>query len=165
MRLTAMALTCDMTRAVVIAGSNKLTGDGMRHEIWADRGGLHGQVQHGGGTQDDMDKANQFFISSWASLLTKLKLTPEGDGNILDNTASIFHFEGGNGGRAADGGGSLNHSTDNMTALLAGKAGGLKSGQHLVAQDVHPVAVFNTALKAMGIDERIGEIQETLDLF
>ena len=165
MRLSAMALTCDMTRAVVLVGSSRLTGDGMRHEIWANRGGLHGQVQHGGGTQDDMDKANGFFIASWASLMNKLKMTSEGVGNILDNTAAVFHFEGGNGGRAADGGGSLNHSTDNMTSLIAGRAGGLKSGQHLVAKDVHPVAVINTALKAIGIDDRIGEMQETLPLF
>ena len=167
MRLSAMALTCDMTRAIVISGSNILVGDGMRHEVWGYRGGLHGQVQHGGGTQDDMDVANEFFISSWASLLNKLKMTPEGAGNILDNTASIFQFEGGNGGRGADGGGSLNHSTDNMTTFLAGKAGGLKSGQHLVAKNSHPTAVHNTALKALGIDERIGdsEIQETLNLF
>ena len=60
--------------------------------------------------------------------------------------------------------GNPNHSTDNMVMLVAGRAGGLKAGQHIVAKDKHPAHVFNTALQALGISKNLGEISGTVPL-
>ncbi len=67
--------------------------------------------------------------------------------------------------RSGDGGGDPNHSVDNAIAMVAGRAGGLVSGQHVVltGRDVHPTAVLNTAMRAVGVRETLGEVTATVD--
>lgn len=50
------------------------------------------------------------------------------------------------------------HSTENMACMIAGRAGGLKGGQHLVATGMHPGNVLNTAMRAVGVDQDLGEV-------
>jgi hypothetical protein len=45
-----------------------------------------------------------------------------------------------------------------MSALIAGHAGGLKQGQHVVAKDVHPASVVITAMNAVGVPGGLGEV-------
>jgi hypothetical protein len=45
-----------------------------------------------------------------------------------------------------------------MACMIAGRAGGLKGGQHIVAQDMHPGNVLNTAMRAVGVDKDLGEV-------
>lgn len=161
--LVQMALACDMTRVVSLSMTDKLTGAGMAHPLWSHIGGLHADVQHAS-TNADLDEANRWFVAQYAGLLAKLKAVTEGAGTLLDQSAALFLMEGGKGGRAADGGGDQNHSTDNMVMLLAGRAGGLKPGQHIVAPaDTHVAAVMNTALRAVGVNETLGEIPGFVD--
>ena len=49
-------------------------------------------------------------------------------------------------------------TTENMACMIAGRAGGLKGGQHLVATGMHPGNVLNTAMRAGGVDQDLGEV-------
>jgi hypothetical protein len=161
--LTQMALACDLTRVVSLSMTDKLTGPGMSHTLWSHIGGLHADVQHAS-SNEDLDNANRWFVGQYAALLAKLKAVTEGAGTMLDQSVALFCMEGGKGGRAADGGGDQNHSTDNMVMLVAGRAGGLKAGQHLVAPtDAHVGTVMNTAMRAVGVTETLGEIDGYID--
>jgi hypothetical protein len=161
--LIQMALACDLTRVVSLSMTDKLTGAGMAHPLWSHIGGLHADVQHES-TNEDLDTANRWFVGQYASLLAKLKAVSEGAGTMLDRSVALFCMEGGKGGRAADGGGDQNHSTDNMVMLVGGRAGGLKPGQHIVAPtDAHVATVMNTAMRAVGVSQTLGEIDGYID--
>jgi hypothetical protein len=167
--LTELAFACDMTRVITIGGASAMTGTGMRHPTWNHVGGLHGEVQHGG-SQDELDNANRWFVDVYARIVARFKATPEGQGNVLDNTAAIFMMEGGKGlsddpQRSGDGGADANHSVDNAVAFLAGRVGGLAAGQHvnLTGKDLHPTKVITTAYQALGIDPTLGEISGAIE--
>jgi hypothetical protein len=106
----------------------------------------------------------------YARIVERLKAIPEGAGNALDSTVGVFAMEGGKGltddpQRSGDGGGDPNHSVDNVVMMVAGRAGGLVSGRHVVltGRDVHPTAVLNTAMRAVGVTSTLGEITATVD--
>jgi hypothetical protein len=161
--LIQMALACDLTRVVSLSMTDKLTGSGMAHPLWSRIGGLHADVQHTASNQE-LDTANRWFVAQYAALLAKLKGVSEGAGTLLDQSVAVFCMEGGKGGRAADGGGDQNHSTDNMVMLVGGHAGGLKAGVHVAAPtDAHVGAVFNTAMRAVGVSETLGDIDGYID--
>ena len=156
--LIQMALACDLTRTVALYMSDKTTGEGMPHPAWNNGvGGLH-HVQHFTNNAS-LNDANRLIVGYYADLLSKLKALSEGPGNLLDRTAAVFCMEGGKAGRMADGGGDPNHSTDNMVSLLAGRAGGLVPGQHVLANEDHQAIVFNTAIRAVGLDLEVGDIR------
>ena len=50
------------------------------------------------------------------------------------------------------------HSTENMACLIAGRAGGLSPGQHVVAAGKHPANVLITAMNAVGVPGNLGEL-------
>lgn len=119
------------------------------------RADLH-EVGHNG----DADNRGQQLVStvlrwhmlSYAHLLNRLRDTPEGAGNLLDNSAIIFMPEGGHGPQLNDGGVTDNqtHSTENMCLLVAGRAGGLQPGRHIRTQQAHPGSVLLSAMQAVG---------------
>lgn len=160
--LIQLAFACDMTRSISICGSNRLTGAGMRHQMWDHIGGLHADVQHGS-SQSDLDDANRWFVEQYATILAGLAAVPEADGTVLDHCAAVFAMEGGRDGRMADNGSDPNHSTDNMVYLLAGRAGGLSPGQHIRRPDQHPSLVMTTAMRALGLPDQLGEISGSFD--
>jgi hypothetical protein len=84
---------------------------------------------------------------------------------MLDSTAMILCFEGGIGFDPEQGNMGEAHSTENMVVLIGGRAGGLHSspGRHIRRQDEHPVKVINTAMKAVGVDQQLGEVPGTFD--
>jgi hypothetical protein len=51
------------------------------------------------------------------------------------------------------------HSTENMVAYIAGRAGGLKPGQHVAAKGKHPANVVASALNAVGVPGDLGEVK------
>ena len=55
------------------------------------------------------------------------------------------------------------HSTENMCCLLAGRAGGLGAGQHVVAEGMHPCHALNSAMQAVGVDAQMGEVSGVID--
>jgi hypothetical protein len=63
----------------------------------------------------------KWHVDEFAYLIGRLKATPEGDGNLLDNTLIVFVHEHAE---------ANPHKTSGMAAILAGHAGGLKAGRH-----------------------------------
>ncbi|MEM6991847.1 MAG: DUF1552 domain-containing protein, partial [Myxococcota bacterium] len=133
---------------------------------------LH-EVTHGaiGSGQDDMQDAlgecAAWHLKHYARLVQKLRDTEDIDGtSLLDSTALVFAFEGGWGFDLETGGTNSPHSTENMCVLIGGKAGGLHSnnvGEHIIGADRHPTAVLNTALRAAGVQETLGEVPGLID--
>lgn len=157
--LIHMAMACDMARTASLQmtmfqshlSMYQLTGQATDcHELG------HGGVS--GGTMA-VSKGIAWHVKHFTYLVQKFKDTPEGNGDMLDNMAIVFALEGGHGrdpGGQAD---NSSHSTENMAMMVAGRAGGLKPGQHVVAQGKHPANVLVTAMKAVGYgSDSLGEV-------
>jgi hypothetical protein len=105
-----------------------------------------------------VSKAIAWHMKHFAYLLMKLRDTPEGAGKVIDNCALVFLHEGGHGLDTATAKTNSTHSTENMACLIAGRAGGLKPGQHVAATGKHPANVLITAMNAVGVPGNLGEV-------
>ena len=106
----------------------------------------------------DFQKINVYHVSLVPYLLEKLKKTPDGDGNLLDNTLVIYGSAMGN---------SNMHNHKRCPLFFAGHAGGrLKGNLHVKAADGTPMAnAMLSALHAMGIElPAFGDSTGALDL-
>ena len=107
-----------------------------------------------------------WHVGHFARLVQKLRDTPEVDGSsVLDHSALVLVFEGG-WGYDPESGEALNvHSSENMSALIAGRVGGLNpnGGVHVSNAGGHPTQVINTALRAVGVDHEMGEVPGVVD--
>jgi hypothetical protein len=63
----------------------------------------------------------RWHVEEFAYLVGRLKATPEGAGNVLDNTLALFVHEHAE---------ANSHKNNNLAVLLAGHAGGMKTGLH-----------------------------------
>jgi hypothetical protein len=107
----------------------------------------------------EVSKAIAWHMKHFAYLIGKLKGTAEGTGNVLDNTVAVMLHEGGHGFDPASGKQWSSHSTENMACLIAGSAGGLKPGKHVVATGKHPANVLVSAMNAAGVaSTSLGEV-------
>ena len=165
--LMHMAFVCDMTRV----GTLMFTMWQSVMNIQAVSG--HGVVQHGlfhPGANSLTSVAALNDLIAWhmdrfGYLVAKLRDTPEGAGSVLDNCAIAFVNEGGDGPGMNDPiGGALSiasHAPQNMCTLIAGGAGGLRQGEHIVAPNGnnHPASVLLTLMHAVGAQApQLGEI-------
>jgi uncharacterized protein DUF1552 len=80
----------------------------------------HGQVETPRGMRILRDIC-RWHVEEFAYLVAKLKATPEGAGNLLDNTALIFVHEHAEANL---------HKNNNLSLILAGHAGKMKTGLH-----------------------------------
>jgi hypothetical protein len=92
-----------------------------------------------------------YHIRLFVSYLEKLRATPDGDGNLLDNVLLLY-------------GGGISNSDRHThgplpTLLLGGGAGSLKGGRHLVYPENTPLTNLQlTLLHKMGVAaERLGD--------
>lgn len=165
-----MAFACDISRAasLQLTYSNCFMNMFPLVNLPSD---LH-EVSHGsiGASQADTQVAlatcAAWHVKHFARLVQKLRDTEDVDGgSLLDNTAVVLGFEGGWGFDPQGNAGNSPHSTENMVLLVGGHAGGLNTsgGRHIVAQGVHPTAVLNTALQAVGVESTLGEVSEKVD--
>jgi len=94
----------------------------------------------------DFMKINRYHVSMVPYFLGKLKNTPDGDGNLLDNTLVIYGSPMGN---------SNVHNHKRCPLFLAGHAGGqLKGNMHIKAADGTPMAnAMLTLLHNLGLDD------------
>lgn len=157
--LIQMAFACDLTRV-----------GALMYTFWQsvmDMGPISGvpmvlhEIQHTG-TAVQLVPCVQWHMNEFAYLVQKLRDTPEGDGNLLTNTAAVMLLEGGFGASQFGGDANRSHSTENMIALTAGSAGGLITGEHIVAPEAfsHPANVLITALRAVGSTETVfGQVE------
>ncbi len=131
-----------------------------------DRGAIH-QLSHSGNEgAKHMASVLAWHNKHFAYLVAKLRDTQEGQATILDQSALVMTHEGGYGIDALDNADGRTHSTENMACLIAGRAGGLRPGRHVRAVDRHPAEVLKTAMKAVGVNDRLGEVSAHIeDLF
>ncbi len=160
--LLHMALTCDLTRSATLMYTmwqsflniEPLTGLSWNQHI----------MQHQGQTTH-INQMIAWHMDHFGRLVAKLRDTPEGDGSVLDNCALVFLIEGGHGEDIEFGQPWSSHTTENMACLVAGRAGGLSPGRHVVAPAAsdHPVNVLLTAMEAVGAPTAsLGEVSGTI---
>ncbi len=107
----------------------------------------------------DFAKINTYHVSLMPYFLEKLKNTPDGDKNLLENTMVLYGSPMGN---------SNVHNHKRCPLFLAGHAGGtLKGNLHLKAADGTPMAnVMLTLMHNLGLDDiqQFGDSTNTFDL-
>ncbi len=161
--LVAMAFACDMARSGTLMLTMAQSHMNM-HPLIAVPYDMH-EVGHAMKTPD-MSRGIAWHVKQFAYLVQKLGATPDGAGKLLDSSALVYLNEGGHGYDPEGKKDNSAHSTDRMAALIAGRAGGLKPGKHIVAAGKHPVNVVNSAMKAVGVDKNLGEVVGVIpDLF
>ena len=159
--LIHMAFACDLTRSASLMFTMFQSHMNM-YELTGHKCDLH-EIGHNGdpvsrGTLG-VSKGIAWHMKHFAYLLGKLKATSEGAGSLLDSSAILFLHEGGHGLDTATAKTNSSHSTENMACLIAGRAGGIKGGQHVVAAGKHPANVLLTAMNAVGVaGNTLGEV-------
>jgi len=157
--LQAIAFASDTTRVFAF----KLGRDAS-NRVYADsgfKGAFHSASHH----QDrddritDYSKINKYHVSMIPYFLEKLKNTPDGESNVLENTLLLYGSPMGN---------SNVHNHKRCPLFLAGHAGGaLKGGLHVKAADGTPMAnALLTAAHALGLEDMksIGDSTGAMDL-
>jgi hypothetical protein len=153
--LLHMAFTCDLTRSATLAYTFAQCFIDTKALLGIQQTDVH-ELGHGAGSDEDKADAFAWHMKHFGYLVAKLRDTPDGAGTLLDNTVMVFMPEGG-----WDNGEP--HSGENMVALIAGRAGGLKAGKHVKATGKHPVQVLISAMNAAGVaTDTLGEISGQL---
>jgi hypothetical protein len=165
--LIHMAFVCDLTRVATL----QITVFQSHMNVYPVTNMLGTPIlsdQHEVGHNGDTDNRGQIAVSTvlkwhithYAYLLQKMKETPEGAGNLLDNSAIVFLPEGGHGTQLNDGStADQTHSTENMVALIGGRAGGLNPGRHIDGSGAHPAQALISAMQAAGYQgDTLGEV-------
>ena len=130
--LQALAFASDITRVFAF----KLGRDAS-NRAFPDSGykGAFHSASHHQDKEDrilDFAKINTYHVSMVPYFLEKLKNTPDGDGNLLDNSVVLYGSPMGN---------SNVHNHKRVPLFLAGHAGGaLKGNLHIKATDGTPLA-------------------------
>jgi hypothetical protein len=131
--MIALAFESDVTRVSTFMFGNSVSTvnfsflDGVNES--------HHETSHHQNKQEKLDqyeKISTWHVAQFAYLLNKLRAIPEGDSNVLDNSAILF------GSALRDGN---KHSPHDVPLLLAGNAGGaLKSGLHVKLPNDSPMS-------------------------
>ena len=153
-----MAFACDLSRVAAI----RLTMD----QTFLNMGPLSGaasdmhELTHGAVSDDAHGDAVGWHVKHFARLISLLGDTVELDGStLLDHTTVVMLFEGGFGFDPEGGSDTSAHSTENMVALIGGRAGGLQGGLHIAAPGAHPATVVLSGMQAAGVAvDMLGEI-------
>jgi hypothetical protein len=173
--LIHMAFVCDLTRAATLQitafqshmnviplvdqlateiGRPGLTLRADLHEV-----GHNGDGQSKGQVQVSM--MLYWHVKHYAYLMKKLKDTPEGAGNVLDNSCIVFMPEAGHGTQLNDASSPFaTHSVEDMILLVGGRAGTLRPGRHHHGNNsVHPAQVLLAAMQSVGYSsDTFGEV-------
>ena len=107
----------------------------------------------------DFAKINKYHVGQLPYFLKKLKETPDGDGNLLDNTLVMYGSPMGD---------SNIHNHKRCPLFFVGKAGGaLKGGLHIKAADGTPMAnAMFAAMQGIGLTDlqSFGDSTRAMDL-
>src|SRR5262245_2431525 len=156
--MQVVAFASDVTRVVAF----KLSRD-VSNRVYPETGvntGFH-IASHHGEREDrilDLAKINKYHVSLVPYFLKKLKETPDGDSNLLENSLLIYGSPMGN---------SNVHNHKRCPLFLAGHAGGkLKGNMHIKAADGTPMAnAMLAALKISGVElDSFGDSSKVMDL-
>jgi hypothetical protein len=122
--------------------------------------GFHIASHHGEREERILDfaKINKYHVGLLPHFLEKLKKTPDGDSNVLENSVVIYGSAMGN---------PNVHNHKRCPLLVLGHAGGqIKGNLHVKAAEGTPMAnAMLSALHSLGVEaERFGDSAAPLDL-
>jgi hypothetical protein len=144
--LQALAFASDLTRVTAFKLSRDVSG-----RVYKEAGvstGFHNASHHAEREErvKEFARINRYHVSLVPYFLERLKSTPDGDSNLLENSLVIYGSSMGN---------PNVHNHKRCPLFLAGHAGGeLKGGLHLKAPDGTPMAnVFLPLLHKLGLDD------------
>lgn len=138
--LSVLAFRCDLTRVVTLGYEHTVTE--QAHPWVGVPEGYHIGITH---NQPGAPYAavNAWIVSQFAYLLDQLKATPDGEGNLLDNTIVYFASE------TAEG---STHSGRDLPIIIAGKgAGRITPGRLLDRPGQANGNVLIALMQAMGV--------------
>jgi hypothetical protein len=156
--MQVVAFAADVTRVVAF----KLSRD-VSNRVYPETGvntGFHIASHHGENEAKvlDLAKINKYHVSLVPYFLKKLKETPDGESNLLENSLLIYGSPMGN---------SNVHNHKRCPLFLAGHAGGaLKGNMHIKAADGTPMAnAMLGALRGVGLElDTFGDSSAVMDL-
>jgi hypothetical protein len=144
--LQALAFASDITRVTSFKLSRDVSG-----RVFKEAGvstGFHNASHHNENENriKELAKINRYHVSLVPYFLERLKSTPDGDSNLLDNTLVVYGSSMGN---------PNVHNHKRCPLFLAGHAGGaLKGGLHVKAADGTPMAnVMLTLMHNLGLED------------
>jgi hypothetical protein len=110
--LLALAFSCDITRVASV----QFTGS-VGYTVFSDIGQNmgHHDMTHEAARNDQVDASTIYTMERLAYLLAALRNTPEGNGNLLDNSCVLV---------SSDCSSGLTHSTFDQPVIVAGAGGG-----------------------------------------
>jgi hypothetical protein len=157
--LQALAFASDLTRVTAFKLSRDVSG-----RVFKEAGvttGFH-NASHHNEREDrikEFAKINRYHVSLVPYFLERLKNTPDGDSNLLENSLIVYGSSMGN---------PNVHNHKRCPLFFAGHAGGrIKGGLHLQAPAGTPMAnAFLSALHALGLEDvtSLGDSTGELDL-
>jgi hypothetical protein len=130
--LQALAFASDITRVFAFKLGRDASNRAFPESGY--KGAFHSASHHQEKEERILDfaKINKYHVSMVPYLLEKLKNTPDGDGNLLDNSVVLYGSPMGD---------SNVHNHKRVPFFLAGHAGGaLKGNLHIKAADGTPLA-------------------------
>lgn len=157
--LIHMAFVCDLSRVATLMYTFFQSNMNC-FELTGARWMFH-SLHHHGGTTQQLSEMIQWHVDRYAGLVAKMRDTPEGAGSLLDNCALVFLNEGGRGAQYGNDPTEKSHTAEDMACLVAGGAGGLRQGEHIIAPSGrnHPAHVLATAMSAVGAGNTgLGEV-------
>jgi hypothetical protein len=104
-----------------------------------------------------IQKIDSFLIEQYGYFIDRLKATPEGEGNLLDNSMIVY------GSGLSDGN---RHNHDDLPIVVAGRAGGtITPGRHIKREVETPMNnLFLSMLDRVGAKvDSIGDSSSRLD--
>jgi hypothetical protein len=155
--MITIAFRADLTRVLTFMMTREGTSRAYR-EIGISDG--HHPCTHHMGKPDLMAKVtqiNEYHTTQLAGWLQKLKNTPDGDSNLLDNSLIVY------GAGLSDGN---RHLHEDLPTLLIGKGGGVVSpGRRIIYRRETPMANFHlTLMDYMGVHvDQFGDASGRLD--
>ncbi len=139
--LLAIAWACDLTRVTSFQFSGSV-GD-CAYPMLGIPDNQH-FITHDSGRQDEIHECVKFYVKNFAYLLERLQATPDGTGNLLDNSVLMMTTD------VSEGWG---HTLDDFPILVAGRGGGTLKypGIHYRSTDGRSTSdVLLTVMQAAG---------------
>lgn len=161
--LAVLALSCDLTRVVVLQYSNSWGLDYVGYDLpdgigsWSDH-----FISHKLGDTDratDLDNLPQaeakaiadarvittsrFKVRRFGYLINSLKAASTSTGNLLDESLVLYTSENGDGD---------SHARTNMPIMLAGHVGGFKTGRRVLANGAYTGSLHASIINYFGIE-------------
>ena len=151
MDLITLAFWSDSTRASSFMFGWAVSGKNFSFIPGVTQG--HHETSHHENKEEKLtqyEKINTWHVEQFSYMLDRMKGIRDGEGTLLDHSLVMF------GSSMRDGNG---HRPQNLPLVLAGKGGGVKTGQHIVSSKDTPLCnLFLSMLKAGGAQaERFGD--------